>query len=149
MAQIARKGLQNQTIRNTAVQITTAGFLNGRGLQQKDFEGEARRILGFVRDEIRYVKDTDGVELLHDPVTLLQLGAGDCDDKAILLASLLGSIGHQTRFIAISFEPNIYCHVWLQDYLNGKWVDLEPTEPIPFGQSIPTAKAAKILTQDI
>lgn len=149
MATLARKGLRNQSIRNLAVQLTTAGFLNGTGLKQKDFTGEARRILRFVRDDIRYVRDTDGVELLHDPVTLLQTGAGDCDDKAILLAALLGSIGHQTRFVAVSFEPNIFCHVWLQDCLDGKWVDLEPTEPIPFGQSVPTAKALKLLYQDV
>lgn len=149
MARLARKGLRDQRIRNLAVQITTAGFLNGMGLQQKDFEGEARRIHAFVRDDIRYVRDTDGVELLHDPVTLLQTGAGDCDDKAILLASLLGSIGHPTRFIAVAFEPDVYSHVWVQDYLNGAWVDLEPTEPLPFGSSIPTSGAVTTMEQEV
>lgn len=149
MAQLARKGMQNQSIRNLAVQLTTAGFLNGTGLKQKDFTGEANRLLAFVRDNIRYVGDTNGVELLHDPVTLLQTGAGDCDDKAILLVSLLGSINHDTRFIAVSYQPGFFSHVWVQDYLNGKWVDLEPTEPIPFGQSVPTRKAVKLITQDV
>jgi transglutaminase-like putative cysteine protease len=149
MAKLARQGLQDQQIRNLAVELTTAGFLNGTGLQQKDFFGEARRLLAFVRDDIRYVKDTDGVELLHDPVTLLQTGAGDCDDKAILLAALLGSIGHQTRFVAMAQQPDFYGHVWLQDNLNGQWVDLEPTEPIPFGQSVPIAPSAKLIYQDV
>lgn len=149
MAHLARKGLRDQRIRNLAVQIATAGFLNGSGLLQKDFEGEARRILAFVRDDIRYIRDTDGVELLHDPVTLLQIGAGDCDDKAILLAAMLGSIGHPTRFIAIAFEPELYSHVWVQDDLNGAWVDLEPTEPLPFGCSIPTGGAVATMTQEV
>ena len=149
MAQLARKGLRDQRIRNLAVALTTDGFLSGTGLQQKDFEGEARTLHEFVRDQIRYVRDTDGVELLHDPVTLLQIGAGDCDDKAILLASLLGSIGHPTRFVAVAFEPDCYSHVWVQDYLNGAWVDLEPTEPLPFGRTVPLSGAVSTMEQEV
>lgn len=136
-------------VRNRAVDLTTRGFGDGTGLQQKDFLGEAERLLAFVRDDIRYVKDIDGVETLHDPVTLLRLGAGDCDDKAILLASLLLSIGHTPRYIAVGFAPDEYSHVWVQDYLDDQWVDLEPTEPIPFGQSIPMAGVVETITQDI
>lgn len=136
-------------VRHRAVDLTTRGFGDGTGLQQKDFLGEAERLLAFVRDDIRYVKDIDGVETLHDPVTLLRLGAGDCDDKAILLASLLLSIGHTPRYIAVGFAPGEYSHVWVQDYLNDQWVDLEPTEPIPFGQSIPMAGVVETITQDI
>lgn len=133
--------------------MTTKGFASGRGLRQKDFVGEARKLLEFVRDEIRYVKDIDQVETLHDPVTLLQIGAGDCDDKAILLASLLLSIGHTPRFIAMAQAPEEWSHVWVQDCLDmgqgDVWVDLEPTEPIPFGKSVPLDGAQAIMTQDI
>lgn len=149
MAALAREGIRDQRIRNAAVAITTRGFLNGTGLQQKDFEGEARRIHAFVRDQIRYVRDTDGVELLHDPATVLQVGAGDCDDKAILTAALLGSIGHPTRFVAIAFEPGRFEHVWLQDNVNGRWIDLETTEPYAYGRSVPTGGAAAVLHQDV
>lgn len=149
MARITRAGLRDQAVRNAAVAITTRGFLSGAGLKQKDFEGEARRLHAFVRDRIRYVRDTDGVELLHDPATVLQVGAGDCDDKAILLASLLGSIGHPTRFIAVAFEPGRFSHVWLQDFLNGRWVDLETTEPLPFGVSVPRRGVVGTLTQEV
>lgn len=141
--------MRDQRVRNLSVKLTTDGFLSGTGLKQKDFDGEARTLLEFVRDQIRYVRDTDGLELLHDPATVLQIGAGDCDDKAILLASMLGSIGHPTRFIAVAFEPDNYSHVWVQDYLGGRWVDLEPTEPIPFGQSIPMGRASATMTQDV
>lgn len=137
-------------IRNKAVEITTDGFWNGKGLQQKDFAGEARRLLEYVRDNIRYVRDIADVETLHDPVTLLKVGAGDCDDKAILLAALLLSIGHdRLRFVAAAFEPGQFSHVWLQDEVYGKWIDLEPTEPIAYGRSVPTSDAVGFLTQDI
>lgn len=149
MAKLARAGIKDQTIRNKAVELTTAGFLNGLGLRQKDFTGEAQRLHAFVRDEIRYVKDTDGIELLHDAPTVLRVGAGDCDDKAILLASLLGSIGHPTRFIAVAFAPHQFSHVWLQVYLNGRWIDLEPTEPLPFGRSVPTKDAVAFMEHPV
>lgn len=125
------------------------GFGLGDGLQQKDFSGEAKRLFAYVQNNVRYVRDTDGAELIHDPAYLLQIGAGDCDDKAILLASLLGSIGFATRFAAVAFEPDNYSHVWVQAWIGGKWVDLETTEPLPFGQSVPTGDAVDILYQDV
>ena len=150
MARLARKGLADQRIRNFAVDLTTRGFLAGAGLQQKDFIGEARRVHAFVRDQIRYVRDTDGIELLHDPATLLALGAGDCDDKAILAAALLGSIGHAPlRFVAVAFQPECYSHVWLQDFIGGRWVDLETTEPLPLGRTVPLDGAVSTLTQEV
>lgn len=148
MRRLARKGSLDQRVRNLAVEITTDGFLDGRGLQQKDFGGEALRLLAFVRDEIRYVLDPEGVEMLHDPVTVLRIGAGDCDDKAILLASLLLSIGHTPRFIALAFQPELFEHVWVQDRINNRWIDLEPTEPIPYGDAVSTGDKAILIYQD-
>lgn len=149
MAQLARSGSKDQRVRNTAVRLTTAGFLNGTGLRQKDEIGEAARLHAFVRDDIRYVKDTHGVELIHAAPTILEIGAGDCDDKAILLCALLGSIGYETRFIAVAFAPEEFSHVWAQVFINGRWVDLETTEPIPFGHRVPTHKAVALLEQPI
>lgn len=150
MARLAREGSRRIEVRNLAVEITTRGFLTGSGLRQKDFAGEARRLCDFVRDHIRYVRDIADVETLHDPVTLLQIGAGDCDDKAILLAALLLSIGHdRVRFIAMAQAPGQYGHVWVQDCIGGRWIDLETTEPIPYGASVPTDDAVSFLTRDV
>ena len=137
-------------VRQKAVELTTAGFHDGSGLQQKDFSGEAGRLLAFVRDEIRYVRDIAQVETLHDAVTILRTKAGDCDDKAILLAALLGSIGFEhVRFVAAAWSPDQFSHVWTQVFLNGRWVDLEPTEPLPFGSSVPTGGVVAWLTKDV
>lgn len=121
-----------------------------RGLAQKDFQGEASRLLGFVRDSIRYIRDIDGVETIYDPVTLLQTGQGDCDDKSTLLAAMLLSIGFDAvRFIAVSFVPGQFSHVWVQINEGGKWIDLEATEPIQFGERIPSQGAVKYIEQDL
>lgn len=149
MARLARDGSRQLEIRNLAVAITTRGYGTLQGLRQKDFLGEARRLSDWVRDRIRYVKDTDDVEIIAEPVALLSIGAGDCDDKATLLAALLLAIGHTPRFIALAQVPGEYAHVWVQDRLDGRWVDLETTEPLPFGASVPTADAAGLLTEEI
>lgn len=149
MATLARQGSQRIAIRNLAVELTTRGFGTPNGLRQKDFVGEARRLNDFVRDRIRYVQDIDDVETIAEPEALLKIGAGDCDDKATLLAALLLSIGHRVRFIAMAQQPGQYSHVWLQDYLNGGWIDLETTEPLPFGRSVPQRDVVSTLTQDV
>lgn len=135
-------------VRNKAVEIVTLS-----GLLQKDFESEARALLAFVRDQVRYVGDIDGVETLHDPVTILKMRAGDCDDKAILLASLLLAIGgdgiHRPRFVAVSLQPDRFSHVWVQDFVYGKWVDLEPTEPLDYGSRIPFKGTVKEIYQEV
>ena len=150
MAKLARDGSRSMRVRQLAVELTTHGFREGTGLAQKDFAGEAARLLEFVRDEIRYVRDIAHVETVHDADRILQLGAGDCDDKAILLAALLGSIGFEhVRFVAAAWAPDRFSHVWTQAFINGRWVDLEPTEPLPFGASVPTGGVVAWLTKDV
>lgn len=149
MRELARRSSRNMTIRHLAVQLATKGFGGLQGLPQKDFAGEARRLFEFVRDQIRYVKDIDGVETLHPAEWVLAQRAGDCDDKAILLAALLLSIGHTPRFIAVAFAPDDFSHVWVQDRLAGGWVDLEPTESLPFGKSVPLTDAVATITMDV
>jgi predicted transglutaminase-like cysteine proteinase len=130
-------------VRNTARELCA-------GLAQKDFVGEARRIFDFVKMKIRYLKDIDGIETLHAPEWMLNIRQGDCDDKAILAAALLLSIGHSpVRFIAVAFSPDRFSHVWLQDYLGNKWVDLETTEPLPFGQSVPLRGVVQTLYREV
>lgn len=102
-------------------------------LPQKDFSGEVRALHAFVRDRIRYVKDIQNVETIHTPERILAYGQGDCDDKSILLATLLASIGHRTRFVAVGFRPNTYQHVFVETHLKRGWVPLETTEPVDAG----------------
>jgi len=142
MARLADDGSQNIDVRSKALELT-------RGFKQKDFAAEARACLEFCRDDIRYVRDILNVETLHPPEWVLRIGAGDCDDKSILLGSLLASIGHPVRFIACAFSPGAYSHVWTQDLIYGKWVDLEPTEPIPFGARIPTRGIVSEITEAV
>jgi transglutaminase-like putative cysteine protease len=117
-----------------------------RDLRQKDIYGEAKRVHQFVRDKIRYVKDIRGVETLQTPIQTLRIGQGDCDDKSTLVATMLETLGHQTRFKAVGFgDDGSFSHVFPQVKMNGKWITLETTEPWPIGRN--PKKVKNVMTQ--
>lgn len=150
MKKLARAGSTSPLIRREALELVGKGFGGPRGLPQKDFAGESRRLFSFVQTQIRYVMDPDGTEFLHPADWVLMIGQGDCDDKSILLAALLLSIGHTPRFKAVAFEQDLYSHVWVQDAWPGSaWVDLETTEPLPWGKAIPLDAAVSTMTLDL
>lgn len=132
MRQLVRAGKTSLPIRSLAVQLTN-------GNRQKDWMAEVKSLHAFVRDNIRYVKDIRDVETVHDPETVLKIGAGDCDDKSVLLAALLESIGHPTRFVAIGFQPDDFSHVYLETLIGKSWIPLETTEPVEVGWAAPGA----------
>jgi hypothetical protein len=126
MSRFARDGKKSLIVRGLAMRRT-------QSCAQKDYACEVRALHSFVRDSIRYVQDIDGVETVQSAEKTLEFGAGDCDDKAVLLAALLGSIGHPTRFVAIGFEVGIYSHVYVETRIGSRWIALETTEPVEAG----------------
>ena len=134
MRRLVAQFRSNINIRNLALRITDpVGVPN-----QKNFTAEVRAIQEWVRDNIRYVKDVHGVETVQTPLVTLEYRAGDCDDHSVLLASLLESIGHPTRFVAIktqSFGP--FVHVYTETKIGRRWVAVETTENWPLGTQPP------------
>lgn len=128
MREFTRNGKRSLPVRSLAVELTN-------GNNQKDWIGELKALHAFVRDRIRYVKDVRDVETLQTPEVTLHVGAGDCDDKSVLLASLLEAIGHPTRFVAIGFRPDDFEHVFVESRIGNSWIPLETTEPVEIGWS--------------
>lgn len=129
-------------VRDTALGLTA-------GLRQKDWVGEVDALFTWVRDHIRYVRDINGVETLQTPVATMDVGCGDCDDKSTLLAALLESIGHPTRFVAAGYQsPGRYSHVYVETRLGARWVPLDATLlDKPMG-SIPRAPVARMVVHN-
>lgn len=120
---------KNMTIRSAAVDLVS-------DLAPKDWSGEVRNVFNFVRDRIRYVRDIRGVETLQEPTATMDIGAGDCDDKSVLLASLLESIGHPTRFVAVGYTtPGNFSHVYVETKVGPKWIALDATMNVEAGWS--------------
>lgn len=139
MAKLAKIGKTDIRIREKALEIT-------RYIRPKDWRGQVHALFEFVRDHIRYTRDIYGVETLHTAEQVLQAEQGDCDDKAILLASLLQSIGHPARFIAVGIRSPQFEHVYVQTLIGKRWVSLDATEPGPMGWEPPGIKTRMIET---
>lgn len=70
-------------------------------------------------------------ETLQSPEATINFGAGDCDDQAVLAATMLQSLGYDTRFktIATHDSPQELSHVYVEvmDKQTGAWTPLDPT----------------------
>lgn len=128
MKEVTKAGKATLPVRNLAVSLIGH-------LAQKDYFNEIKSLHRFVRDQIRYVKDIRGIETVQTPDVTLAIRAGDCDDKSVLLAALLESIGHPTRFVAIGFKPDDFVHVYVETRIGTSWVPVETTEPVEVGWS--------------
>jgi len=128
---------RDQHVRETALSLT-------RDLRPKDWLGEVRALFEYVRDHIRYSRDIQGVETVQIPAVTLDLAQGDCDDKSTLLAALLASVGHKTRFVAVGYSrPGAYSHVFVEVFVDGAWMPLDATVLQPLGWA-PRAAVARL-----
>lgn len=99
----------------------------------KDWAAEVEAIQNWVRSNIRYTFDVAGVETLQRPDVTVDLGHGDCDDHAALVAALGESVGYPARFVAIGSGSD-YEHVFAELFLPELgWLSVETTEPVPVG----------------
>lgn len=126
MSQLVKEYKKSMQVRSTTLQLIAE-------CGQKDWSCEVRQLHAFVRDQIRYVGDVRDVETVQTPDITLQLRAGDCDDKSTLLAAMLESIGHPTRFVAIGFQAGVFAHVYVETKIGDNWIPLETTEPVEVG----------------
>jgi transglutaminase-like putative cysteine protease len=96
---------------------------------RNDYFGKAAAIYDFVKSNVTYVPDPNGIEMVHWPTQTLSQGAGDCDDQATLVAALMESIGIPTRFAAVGFEPGQFSHVYAEALIGRDWLPMDTTEP--------------------
>jgi transglutaminase-like putative cysteine protease len=97
---------------------------------------EIRTIFNYVRDQIRYTLDTHDIEVLHGPAFVLRHRYGDCDDKCMLVATLLECVGHPCQFVAVGFaEQGGFSHVMVETSGAGETapICLDTTEGEPMG----------------
>lgn len=126
MSKMVRAGKSRLPVRSLAQKIVSA-------VPNKAYAAEAKAIQNWVRDNIRYTRDVNGVETLQTPEATLHIGQGDCDDHSILVAALLESIGHPTRFRAVAVGVPAFNHVFAETKIGPKWLTVETTEDWAMG----------------
>lgn len=136
MRRLAHSGSREVEVRVAAVEA-----LRRAGVAPHDHAGEVSALFEFVRDGIHFVNDIAGVETLQGPRATLEIGAGDCDDKATLLSGLLRAIGIPTSFRVVAANrraPSRFSHVYVVAHLPGRDIPLDPTyQRTPPGWQIP------------
>lgn len=133
--------LTHQGMREVEVQSAAMEILRRAGVRPHDHRGEVAALFQFVRDRIRFVNDVAGVETLRGPRATLTMGGGDCDDKATLLASLLGAVGIRSSFRVVAVngsDPGRFSHVYVVAHLGKRDIPLDPTyQGTPVGWQLP------------
>ena len=78
--------------------------------------GQICIIFKYLQENWKYISDPRGVEYIAPAHESIEAGlAGDCDDFAVLMASLIEAIGHKARVI-LAFGPlggHAYCEVFV------------------------------------
>lgn len=101
--------------------------------ENKDFGAQAEALYNFVRGNIAYVRDIEGVESVQTPDRTLELATGDCDDQATLLATLARTIGFPVRFVAAGLRGGDLEHVWPELKMGESWIAADTTEGYGLG----------------
>jgi transglutaminase-like putative cysteine protease len=130
MRRIVREYKKNPDIRATAARLV-------QHVPNKAYAMEAKTIALWVRNHIRYTRDVNEVETVYTPDRILENRYGDCDDHALLVATLLESIGHPTRFVAIGLNrAGPFQHVYTETKIGNRWYPLETTEKWEIGSMV-------------
>jgi hypothetical protein len=120
MRALVQHGKIDPWVRQTAMVLV-------QDLPPKNRALEIETLFEYVRDEVRYLPDPNDVEMLHWARRVLEQRAGDCDDKGVLLCSLLESIGYSTAFRAVGFKPGEFSHVYCMVKFGPGWLPLDPS----------------------
>lgn len=126
MAELVRDAQLHALTRALALDLVTAWR------PRSTFDG-IHRIRTWVRRHMRFINEP--VEILHGPVwmirTIVNQGRvwGDCDDAAMLAATIGNALGLPARFVAIrpTGAPE-FVHVFTElDSGRGAWLCCDPT----------------------
>jgi hypothetical protein len=149
MRAMVYREFMNPLVRLTATEIV-AGIGGQDGVEQ------ARSIREYLEAHTEFLRDPDGVEMLHGPVWQLQqirqrgVVQVDCDDVAMLSAALGKAVGLAARFVVVGFDKRNapYRHVWaeLSPRAKQQWVDMDVTRP---SQGLPFDRIARAFTKDV
>jgi hypothetical protein len=76
-----------------------------------------------------FAQDTTG--WLEDPIKILNSGNGICVQWSIVYVSACLALGYQSRMVVAADTSNWnFIHTWAEDYYNGTWVHVDPSDKV-------------------
>jgi hypothetical protein len=127
---IVAKYTGDERVRSKALEITKSVRnhpLTGQP-NLRDADAVADTIYRWMVRNINYVRDPYDIERIQTPTVTLKQKAGDCDDHAVLSASLLQSLGIPTGFRLVSRSGREFDHIYTVYQNNeGDWKTFDTT----------------------
>lgn len=132
LSQLAREYAIHPRIRALVAELL-------RNCKEKDYDCYIDRITSFVKENIKYVNDPPRAEVFQSPLRTLEWGLGDCDDFAVLTASLLLSAGLNARPV-IRRVNDRWGHVVVEVFHpeKRKWLEIDTTNKEDDMESVET-----------
>lgn len=113
----------------------------------RDYGGEVRTLGEAVRSAVRYTGDITDVETIQSAVRTLELKIGDCDDMAILLGSLLQTVGYPAELKVVDLDGRGWSHIYVMAGVPPEgpteWIPLDPTVNQPLGWEVGDGSVAR------
>lgn len=120
------RGAKNRLIRETAINVVRSS-----GAPQHDPLSQLTALFRWVRDAVFFIGDVAGTQTVQSPLYTLHTMAGNCVQRAMLLAALARSIGVKAelklRAIAANPASTAFSHVYVVATIAGKPLALDPT----------------------
>jgi len=117
-----------------------ADFFRDYKVPERDNAAMARAVQQYAQEHIAFRRELP--ERFASPMRTIQWGFGDCDDKSILIATVLRSFRVPVRLAFMRYEkPRLdgtvqrISHVYPEVQLDGRWVALESVHPWPMGKN--------------
>lgn len=146
--------------RDPRIATLAVKIMREAGAEPRQYKSQAAVILKWVQRNIYYVNEPG--ERLQDPLYTLRVGYGDCDDMALVLASLYESLRMPWKFVLSGVMPKtgekvryeegsgaptpgaMWSHIYLKvgwpPFKPGKWEYAEPTlKSAPLGWDVVSA----------
>jgi hypothetical protein len=81
------------------------------------------------QSKLTFVQDPTG--WFEDPTQILNSGRGICAQFSIVYVSACLALDHQSRLVVATDTANWnFIHIWAEDYFNGNWVHVDPSDKV-------------------
>lgn len=154
LRKLTQEGSESTEIREKALAVLSRKCGTGKDrrwcIPEKGWEQEVVQLFEAYRNPandiaVRYARDPIGKDTYSAASKTLKIGAGDCDDSAVTLNALFGSIGYSTKFRVIQAKgatgaSHIYNLVGVPPgppERVQKWIPLDATMDKPAGWEAP------------
>lgn len=130
----AIRSLVDSAWKDSSVNRAAIDILRDAGVPPyADDAQKAAALYAWTQQNVYYISDPVNKEALRPAREILAMLAGDCDDlNAILLPSLLGTVGVPSRLVTVSADgrdPESFSHIYCEADIDGNWVALDAARP--------------------